>query len=150
MISVVPGPASMVNNVFYKFLKRLPHHRSDLVQPESSIRERMRMALGNLAEITGDPDMASLDPLCSLSFCCLTPEVVKGQSDLLKHYSNEVRVALNPSLIENEGRPLRKYDNHLIHLSPSLIIYIRYSQRNQEGWSYSEIGTPSVHGACCR
>ncbi|KAF8204828.1 Alpha/Beta hydrolase protein [Pholiota molesta] len=130
MISVVPGPASIVNNVFYKFLKRLPHHRSDLVQPESSITERMRMALGNLAEITGDPDMASLDPLCSLSFCCLTPEVVKGQSDLLKHYSTEVRVALNPSLIENEGRPLRKY-----------------SQRNQEGWSYSEIGTPSVHGS---
>ncbi|KAF9481994.1 alpha/beta-hydrolase [Pholiota conissans] len=110
MISVVPGPASMVNNVFYKFLTRLPHRRSDLVEPESSIRDRMKMALGSLAEIMEDPDMASLDPLCSLSFCCLTPEVIKGQTDLLKHYSKDIGTALNPMGVENEGRPLRKYD----------------------------------------
>lgn len=96
MVSVVSGPASTVNNVFHKFLKRLPHHRSELIPPESSIRDRMRMALANLAEIIGDPDMASLDPLCSLSFCCLGQDVIQGQSDLLKHYHKGQASALNP------------------------------------------------------
>ena len=98
MISVVSGPASTVNNVFYKFLNRLPHHRSELIPPESSIRDRMRMALGNLAEIIGDPDMTSLDPLCSLSFSCLTQDVIQGQSDLLKHYFKGQASALNPEI----------------------------------------------------
>lgn len=105
MISVMPGPASTVNNVFFKFLNRLPHHRSDLVAPESSIRDRMRMAMSNLAELTGDPDMPSLDPLCSLSFCCLTPDVIKGQNDLLKHYHKGEAEALSPA------GPLRTYDD---------------------------------------
>ena len=58
----------------------------------------MRMALGNLAEIIGDPDMTSLDPLCSLSFSCLTQDVIQGQSDLLKHYFKGQASALNPEI----------------------------------------------------
>ncbi|KAF8974713.1 alpha/beta-hydrolase [Flammula alnicola] len=128
MISVVPGPASIVNNVFYKFLTRLPHHRSDIVPPQSSITDRMRMALQQLSEILGNPEMAELDPLSSLSFCCLTPEVIKGQSEHLRQYLKDASLAFTP--MPTEGRPLRKY-----------------SERGREKWSYSEIGRLSLNGA---
>jgi len=116
MVSVVPGHASILNNVFLKFLTRLPHHRSDLVPPDISIRDRMHSALERLSQITDNPEVASLDPLCSLSFCSLAPEVIKGQSELLNHYLKNVNLAFTP--IPPEGWSLRKY-----------------SQREREEWS---------------
>lgn len=78
----------------------------------------MRMALGNLAEIIGDPDMASLDPLCSLSFSCLTQDVIQGQSDLLKHYFKGQASALNPE------SPLRTCENIFALVCISLTEFI--------------------------
>ena len=106
MVSVVPGHASILNNVFYRFLTRLPHSRSDLVPPNMSIRDRMRVALEKLSQITGNPEVASSDPLCSLSFCSLAPEVIKGQSELLGHYLKDINLAFTP--IPPEGWSLRK------------------------------------------
>jgi len=106
MVSVVPGHASILNNVFLKFLTRLPHHGSDLIPPEISIRDRMHSALEKLSKITGNPEVASLDPLCSLSFCSLAPEVIKGQSELLNHYMKDINLAFTP--IPPEGWSLRK------------------------------------------
>lgn len=144
MISVVPGPASILNNVFYKFLARLPRHRSDLCAPESSIEERMRMALGRLSELTGQSEMASLDPLCSLSFCCLKPEIIAKQEKILRTCSKDIQEAYAPV------GTVRKYANRFV-----MIVFIlnipdpRYSQREREEWSYSERATDlSLYGTC--
>ena len=106
MVSVVLGHASILNNVFHKFLTRLPHHRSDLVPSNISIRDRMQVALEKLSQIMGNPQVAYLDPLCSLSFCSLAPEVIKGQEELLNHYMKNIDLAFTP--IPRETQPLRK------------------------------------------
>lgn len=126
MVSVVLGHASILNNVFHKFLTRLPHHRSDLVPPSTSIRDRMQTALVKLSQIMDNPEVAYLDPLCSLSFCSLAPEVIKGQSELLNHYMKNLDLALTP--IHPEIRPRRNF-----------------SQREREGWSYQDKGRTSVN-----
>ena len=105
MISVVPGNASIVNNVFFKFLGRLPHHRSDIVPPKIPLEERMRIALKRLSEVTGT-DTSSLDPLSSLSFSCLSDEVVKAQTEILKHYQKGARTAFTPT--RADGSPPRR------------------------------------------
>ncbi|KDR83489.1 hypothetical protein GALMADRAFT_235659 [Galerina marginata CBS 339.88] len=120
MISVIPGYTSIVNNVFYKFLMRLPHHRSDIVPPKVSLKDRMKTALNKLSEITG-LDTISLDPLCSISFSCVTPDFFKGQTELLRHYLKDASQAFTPTPVE--GMPLRKY-----------------SQRERDEWSYIERG----------
>ncbi|KAF9057489.1 Alpha/Beta hydrolase protein [Panaeolus papilionaceus] len=128
MLSVVPGNASTVNKVFSSFLARLPHHRSEIVPPEVSIEDRMRMALRRLSELHGDPEMAYHDPLCSLSFSCLTPEVTKSQSVLLRHYRKNSQTAFNPTNL----------DDH---------VYRRYSQRlEDEHWSDEERHGTSITG----
>ena len=106
MVSVVQGHASILNNAFHKFLTRLPHHRSDLIPSNTPIRDRMQAALEKLSQITGNPEVAYLDPLCSLSFCSLSPEVIKGQWELLNHYMKNIDLAFMP--IPPETRPLRK------------------------------------------
>ena len=106
MVSVVLGHASILNNVFHKFLTRLPHHRSDLVPSNISIRDRMQGALEKLSQIMDNPEVAYLDPLCSLSFCSLAPEVIKVQSEILNHYMKNINLALTP--VPPEIRPLRK------------------------------------------
>jgi hypothetical protein len=61
----------------------------------------MEIALQKLTEITGkNMDTESLDPLCSLSFACLKPDVVKAQTDLLRRYIMNVDRALGPAAVE--------------------------------------------------
>ncbi|KAF8914148.1 alpha/beta-hydrolase [Gymnopilus junonius] len=125
MISVVPGNASIVNNVFFKFLGRLPHYRSDITPPTLSLRDRMKIALNRFSEITG-MDITSLDPLSSLSFSCVTDEVMTAQTEILKHYQKGARDAFTPTAVE--GSPPR-----------------RYSQRDREEWSYTEKSRLSIN-----
>jgi hypothetical protein len=66
----------------------------------------MQAALEKLSQITDNAEVAHLDPLCSLSFCSLAPEVIKGQSELLNHYMKNIDLAFTP--IPRETRPLRK------------------------------------------
>jgi len=103
MISVMPGYSSIVNNVFAKFLARLPPSRSDIVPPNIPIRERMRLALNKLSDITG-LDTSSLDCMCSMSFSCVTEDVVQSQIALLKHYQNGADQAFTPDPQDNWRR----------------------------------------------
>ncbi|CAA7259482.1 unnamed protein product [Cyclocybe aegerita] len=125
MLSVVPGHASIVNRAFANFLARLPHRRSDIVPPELPIKERMRMALKKLSEITGNPQIASLDPSCSISFSLLSPEVVKSQTELVRHYQKDADIAFSPMTLD--GKPLRKY-----------------SERERVEWSHIETGSTAI------
>ena len=107
MMSVAPETASTVNGAFANFLSRLPHHRSDLVPPKVPIGERMEIALQKLSKITGNVDIESLDPLCSLSFASLSPDIVKAQNELLRRYMTDADQALVPAAVE--GWSLRRW-----------------------------------------
>ncbi|RDB20549.1 hypothetical protein Hypma_012458 [Hypsizygus marmoreus] len=108
-LSIVAGHASIANQVFTKFLSRLPHQRSDLIPPRMQRADRMKIALSNLADITGDSSIASRDPLSSLSFCCLPPEVIQSQTDSLEQYRIGIREAFSP--VGHDGKPVRKFSD---------------------------------------
>ena len=105
-LSIIPGHASIVNQVFAKFISRRPPTRSELRPPETPKRERMQKALSTLAEIMGDSGIASRDPLSSLSFCCLSPEIIQRQTDMLVHYQKKSNSVFRP--LGPEGRPIRR------------------------------------------
>ncbi|KAK7060144.1 hypothetical protein VNI00_000908 [Paramarasmius palmivorus] len=106
-LNIVSGTATITNQVFAKFLSRLPHHRSDLKKPAKSKRDRMAEALQRLAELIGDQSIASRDPYSSLSFSCLPSDVVKGQAESLALYKKGESDAFDPT--GPDGRPIRKY-----------------------------------------
>ncbi|KAJ3935639.1 MAG: Alpha/Beta hydrolase protein [Lentinula lateritia] len=106
-LNVVPGTASITNQVFSKFVLRLPHHRSDLLPSPTPKEERMSVALEKLAQLMGDSAITLRDPLSPMSFSCLTPEVVKGQEDSLKLYRKGEGAAFNPC--GPNGKPIRKF-----------------------------------------
>jgi len=81
------------------FLSRVPHHRSDILPPEMSIQERMEMALQKLSKIT-NVETDSLDPLCSLSFASLSPDIIKAQNELLRRYAKDADQAFTPAAVE--------------------------------------------------
>jgi len=108
-LSIIPEHASIANQVFVKFISRLPPVRSDLLPPETSRLERMNTALANLAAIAGNPKMTSRDPLSSLSFSCLPADVVERQTLALREYKKGLHRAFNPC--GPDGRPLRMYES---------------------------------------
>ncbi|KAF9535016.1 alpha/beta-hydrolase [Crepidotus variabilis] len=106
MISIIPDAVYTVNATVATFLARLPRARSDLLPPQTPVKERMEMALQKLSEIIGDPDMESLDSMSSLSFACLSPEISKAQTDLLKRYGRDAETALDLTDVESWSRRL--------------------------------------------
>jgi len=108
MLSVIPGNASIVNKVVSNFWARLPHHSSHLRPPETPVEVRMSEALETLAMLTGRAnEVSTAEPLCSLSFSCLPPDVIKIQSELLEYFKKDCHRAFSPSTTSS-GRPLRK------------------------------------------
>ncbi|KAJ7672870.1 Alpha/Beta hydrolase protein [Mycena rosella] len=106
-LSIPPGTASIVNQVYAKFVSRLPHVRSDRVKPALTLAERMKDALGTLEAVTGDANVRSRDPLSPLSFSCLPEEVVQQQSEGLRAYRKGQTLAFLP--LGPTGRPIRRY-----------------------------------------
>ncbi|KAF5322175.1 hypothetical protein D9619_001071 [Psilocybe cf. subviscida] len=104
MLSLIPYPASALNNVFDKFLKRFPNHRSDLVKPAMRMQDRMSAALKRLAEFTGNAEMETRNPTCSLSFSCMAPDVVSAQAIVLQDYARDARWAFNVAKIPGRTR----------------------------------------------
>jgi hypothetical protein len=108
MLSVIPGHASLMNKVVSNFWSRLPHHPSPMIPPKTPVETRMTEALETLVALTGCERASPIDPLCSLSFSCLSPDVIKVQSELLEHYKKDCYRAFSP--LSASGRPLRKYE----------------------------------------
>lgn len=59
-----------------------------------------------LADIAGDPSIASRDPLSLFSFSRVSPEVARSQRESLKFYLKDIELAYCP--LGRDGRPLRK------------------------------------------
>ena len=98
--------ASIVNQVFIKFLSRQPPARSDSYCSALLSQDRLRTALELLAKIRGEPSIAERDPLSSLSFSCASAEVIKSQEETRATYEKGQRNAFSP--LGLDGRPLRK------------------------------------------
>lgn len=105
-LNILPGSASIVNQVFSKFLAQQPRTRSDLVCPKTSIQERSKLALSKLAEFVGIPSIAQRDPRSPLSFSCVKADVAKSQLENLMFYAKDLDKAYCP--LGRDGRPLRK------------------------------------------
>ena len=96
---------SIVNQTLVKFLNRLPRTRSDITPPSISVSQRMRQALDTLAELTGDHSHSEKDPMSSLSFSCVSPEICKIQVKSRESYARDAVNAFSPLLAN--GRPIR-------------------------------------------
>ena len=107
MMSVIPGHASIMNKVVSNFWSRLPHHASLISPPKTPLEVRMSEALETLVALTGCERSSPTDPLCALSFSCLSPDMIKVQSELLEYYKKDCYRAFSP--LTASGRPLRKY-----------------------------------------
>ena len=108
MLSVIPGHASLMNKVVSNFWSRLPHHSSPMNPLKTHVETRMSEALGTLVALTGRERGSPVNPLCALSFSCLSPDLLKVQSELLEHYKKDCHHAFSP--LSATGRPLRKYE----------------------------------------
>ncbi|KAJ7667607.1 Alpha/Beta hydrolase protein [Mycena polygramma] len=106
-LGIPPGTASIVNQVYVKFVTRLPFVRSDPATPTLTIEERMTDALNTLELITGDSSIHMRDPLSSLSFCCLSEEVIQQQTEGLAAYRKGHALAYQP--LGPTGCPIRRY-----------------------------------------
>ncbi|KAJ3734500.1 Alpha/Beta hydrolase protein [Lentinula guzmanii] len=106
-LNIVPGTASITNQVFTKFVSRLPHHKSELLPSPIPREERMAIALGKLAQLMGDSSISLRDRSSPMSFSCLTPEVIQGQTDSLELYRKGEETALDPC--GPNGKPIRKF-----------------------------------------
>ncbi|KAG1773827.1 alpha/beta-hydrolase [Suillus occidentalis] len=128
-LNILPGSASIVNQVFSKFLAQQPRTRSDLVNPKTSIQERSKLALSKLAEF---------------------PTVAKSQLENLMFYAKDLDKAYCP--LGRDGRPLRKYSErkkeaHWFQGDKHGNSYIDTSElkaaRNFKGYKQSRSKTPS-------
>jgi hypothetical protein len=136
MLSVIPGHASIMNKVISNFWSRLPHHTSPISPPKTPIEVRMSEALETLAMLTGRENEDSTKPLCALSFSCLSPDVIKYQSELLEYYKKDCYRAFSPLTIL--GRPLRKCAITSIQKILRLTPPHRFSERESEHWFTAE------------
>ncbi|KAL0581232.1 hypothetical protein V5O48_000820 [Marasmius crinis-equi] len=144
-LNVVPGTASITNQVYTKFLARLPRAKSDVRKRSQPIEDRMTTALERLAELVGDSSIASRPP-CSLSFSCLPNEVVRGQTESLDLYKKGESEAFDPT--GPDGRPIRKYsekkDEHWFHGERNGISYAKASFIKKQDGAREERQLPPV------
>ncbi|KAJ7179524.1 Alpha/Beta hydrolase protein [Mycena filopes] len=106
-LSVPPGTASIVNQVYVKFVSRLPRVRSDPAVPSLPTEDRMREALAMLETLTNTPGLHARDPRSSLSFCCLPDDIVQSQTEGLAAYRKGQALAYLP--LGPTGKPVRRY-----------------------------------------
>ncbi|KAF5393619.1 hypothetical protein D9757_000406 [Collybiopsis confluens] len=141
LLNVVPGTASITNQVFSKFVSRLPKQRSDLGTSLVSREERMTAALARLAQLTGDSTIASRDPLCPMSFSCLASDVIQAQSDSIALYRKGECEAFNPC--GPDGRAIRRLASS-VPASPSpfsitfSLQYLTFSDTRKQHWFTGE------------
>ncbi|KAL0949803.1 hypothetical protein HGRIS_009839 [Hohenbuehelia grisea] len=106
-LGIVPGHASIANQVFMKFLSRLPPARSDFLPLSMPTRDRMHQALFVLSQITGDRSATLRDPMSSLSFSCVSPDVLRRQEAMLVQYGLLESYAFSP--LDRDGFAPSRY-----------------------------------------
>jgi hypothetical protein len=116
----------------------------------------MKAALATLIEFTGEKSHISREQISSLSFSCVTPEVLKNQIESRQLYAKGAADAFSP--LKPNGRPIRYVAPVLFFLcvrvrscacllAPSADIYdSKYSEGRRDHWFHSEENGLSVAG----
>ena len=106
----------------------------------------MGAALDKLSELMGDSTIATRNPMSSLSFSCLSPEVIQSQKESVDFYGRDQWKALCP--LGPNGRPIRKlvheFLDNFYHLS--LLLRHRYSEKKDGHWFQGELDGNSYAG----
>ncbi|KAF5357664.1 hypothetical protein D9758_007460 [Tetrapyrgos nigripes] len=134
-LNILPGTASIANQVVAKFISRFNYEEVDMKPSSTPIPERMSAALLKLSEITGDSSIASRNPVSSLSFSCLSPEAVKGQTESIALYRKGQSTAFVPK--GPDGGPIRKYSERKKD---------HWFQGEKDGISYATSFLPTKQG----
>lgn len=106
-ISVVPTTASYCNRVFFQFVSRLPHARSELQAPSDPLEVFISRGLQVLAELAGDPSISQRDPFSPMSFSRISVAVQRLQVENYMAAARDAKKAFSP--LGSDGRPMRKY-----------------------------------------
>ncbi|EJD01480.1 alpha/beta-hydrolase [Fomitiporia mediterranea MF3/22] len=109
-VTVVPTCATIVNRVFAEFLSRQPRPHSPIrlnSVTAADRRARLQEALIKLADLVDDTSIAVRDPMSSLSFSCVSPEVLQNQHDVLRRQMLDEHLAFSP--LGMDGRPCRRF-----------------------------------------
>ena len=101
-LTLIESTATIVNQVYFKFLSTLPPARSDLILPPN-IEARMRRALEKLANISGNMSIAERDPASSLSFSCVTQEVATSPQQQPQQEPPPIPLASKPRFHKPES-----------------------------------------------
>ncbi|THU83934.1 alpha/beta-hydrolase [Dendrothele bispora CBS 962.96] len=127
-LSIIPGTASIANQVFAKFVSRFKYDDVNMEPVSIPTEERMAEALAKLSELMADSSITSRNPMSSLSFSCLSADAVKGQTESLALYRKGQSTAFTP--VGPDGVPIR-----------------RFSERKKEHWFQGERDGISYAGA---
>ncbi|KAI0068617.1 alpha/beta-hydrolase [Artomyces pyxidatus] len=156
-ISVVPSWASISNQVFVKFLSRLPHARSELRPPTQSLDDRMIHALDVLAHLAADPSIArraDSEDISPMLFSRISREVQHLQVENYMSAARDQRKAFSP--LGADGRPMRKYSERKHdHWFQGDRFWMSYAENWRDGDSDDEdhqhdaqhVGGPALEGA---
>lgn len=125
-LNVVHSCASLANQVFWKFMNRLPPSRSDPYRPELCLVEYMRQALERLAAFADEAAIATRDPRSPMSFSRVTKPVEESQMENISTVAKGQRFALSP--LGADGRPMRKYTER---------VHDHWFQGDRDGISYA-------------
>lgn len=104
-LSIVPSSGSILNQVFVKFVSRLPPSQSDIVPPQIPIEQRMAVALNFQNQLVEKETSGPQDPMSPLSFSCLPRTTVERQTKVMAEAWKGRLLAFDPRV---HGRPIRK------------------------------------------
>lgn len=104
-MNIIPEYASVVNRVYTQFLQGLPDPPAFCpAQPDPA--GVCKAALGRLAKLKSDPAIALRDPATTMSFCCLSANVIAQSEQLIAEFAKGEAEAFQP--LDARGRPLRR------------------------------------------
>lgn len=108
-LTLIPTCASVVNRVFAEFLSRQPKIKIPSTPICVTVAERsarMSRALAKLGSLMNDSSFSSRDLGSSMSFSCVSPEILQNQTDVLRRQMLDERNAFSP--LGLDGRPCRR------------------------------------------
>ncbi|KAF8491299.1 hypothetical protein JB92DRAFT_1273815 [Gautieria morchelliformis] len=105
-LTIVPEYASVVNRAFAQFLGKLSHRPPCQVSPPDP-QDMCRTALGRLAVIADEPDIAQRDPTTTLAFSRASTEDISVFSEYLARCVCGGENEINP--LDEHGEPIMKF-----------------------------------------
>lgn len=108
-MSIQPELASVINRIYAQFLARLPRVDQALRTSVEPLNSRLRQALDDLADLTGDyalADARDQEVLNSMSFSRSPFKIQQAATKTYKSFIVRQKTGFNP--LNSNGRPVRR------------------------------------------